>query len=309
METAESNDRLFLAFAAALGLIVAGAGNALFGPRRWWARTSIAAVGFAVALGAALALIPGAIDAVFLGGGAFLLVVSLVHVEPIRRAIAVVWSQLQKPRIGWAAVALAGAATMAHEMARYDAIREAADRRDIEDMVAYPDANPYVVDEACLAKTDRGSGIHLLSVSEAQSSEYLAASEQQTILAGPVAEYIIRRGPPDDSSNCHGWVFSGGKFAIRGAEVDTILAENEYDPVPAPQPGDLCVYRNDTNGVAHTAIVRSVLDDGTVLVEGKWGRLGVFLHPVGHSAYGAQFSYYRTDRGTHVLRSIPGSSN
>ena len=96
METAESNDRLFLAFAAALGLIVAGAGNALFGPRRWWARTSIAAVGFAVALGAALALIPGAIDAVFLGGGAFLLVVSLVHVEPIRRAIAVVWSQLQK---------------------------------------------------------------------------------------------------------------------------------------------------------------------------------------------------------------------
>ena len=310
MSEAAVNDRLFFAFAMALGLIVAGTGNALFGPRRRWVRTAIAAVGLAIALGAAFALIPDSAGSLALGGGgAFLVIASLAHSGPVRRAVAGLRSHLQKPRIAWTVVALAGFGAMAEETIRFDAIREAADRRDAERMDGRAEVIPYVVDEARVAKTDRGSGIHLLSVGEHQSAEYLAESEHQTILSGPLSEYIIRRGPPDDASNCHGWVFSGGKFAIRGAEVDTILAENEYEPVTAPLAGDLCVYRNDTDGVAHTAIVRSVLEDGTVLVEGKWGRLGVFLHPVDHSAYGTHYTYHRTDRGTHVLRSIPGSSN
>ena len=209
-------------------------------------------------------------------------------------------------RVGLAVV---GLGAMAEEMIRFDLIQAGGIRQQEAWLKGHGEGNPYVADETRVANTDRGSGIHLMSAAEPLSAEHLGETEQQTILATQIAEYIIRRGPADDASNCHGWVFAGGKFAILGREVETILAENDYEPVPAPLPGDLCLYRNDADGVAHTAIVRSVLEDGTVLVEGKWGRLGVFLHPVDHCVYGTHYTYHRTDRGTHVLRSIPGSSN
>ncbi len=303
------NDRLFLAFAAALGLIVAGAGNALFGPKAWWVRSAIAAVGCAVAVGAAFALIPEATEMLAAAGAALLAAVSLAHVGSIRRGIAAVWNRLQKPRIAWTAVALVGFGTMAHETIRHEILQDEAVAAGEASLRQLSETSPYVADESRLAKTDHGSGIHLMTVAESTSAEDLSATEQQTILASQLADYIIRRGPADDSSNCHGWVFAGGKFAILGGEVDTILTENEYATVAGPRPGDLSVYRTDAGGVAHTAIVRSVLEDGTVLVEGKWGRLGVFLHPIDRSPYGSQITFHHTDRGTHVLRSIPGSSN
>jgi len=309
MNDAALNDRLFLAFAAALGLIVAGAGNSLFGPRRWWARSLIAAVGLSVAIGAAFALIPESAGLLAAAGGALLALASLAHAGPVRRTVAALAGQLRKPRIAWAAVALVGVGAMTSEMIRFDILQDAESSRQEDWILRQSESDPYVADETRLAKTDRGSGIHMMSVAESQSADQLAASEHQTLASIQLADYVIRRAPAGDASNCHGWVFAGGKFAIRGAEVETILAENQYETVTAPVPGDLCLYRNDVGGVAHTAIVRSVLDDGTVLVEGKWGRLGVFLHPVERSTYGTNFSYHRTDRGTHVLRSIPGSSN
>ncbi|GIW83908.1 MAG: hypothetical protein KatS3mg106_421 [Gemmataceae bacterium] len=42
----------------------------------------------------------------------------------------------------------------------------------------------------------------------------------------------------------------------------------------------LAVYFNPDYGVTHTAIVRYVSPDQPVLVEGKWGNLGIYLHPV-----------------------------
>ncbi len=309
MDEIALNDRLFLAFAAALGLIVAGVGNALFVPRRGWVRGAIASVGLAATVGSALALIPDSAGALAAAGGALIAVGSLARIGALRRTVAALVHALRKPRIAWSAVAALGLGAMAEEMIRFDLVQESENRQQEAWMKGHGDGNPYVADETHVAKTDRGSGIHLMSAAEPLSAEQLAESEQQTILTTQIAEYIIRRGPADDASNCHGWVFAGGKFAILGREVDTILAENDYESVMAPLPGDLCLYRNDALGVAHTAIVRSVLEDGTVLVEGKWGRLGVFLHPVDHCVYGTHFTYHRTDRGTHVLRSIPGSSN
>jgi hypothetical protein len=302
-------ERLLFGFSAALGLIGAGAGNALLNPRPRWARTAVAAAGLAVATGAALALIPDAAGTLAGWCAALLVLTSLSRIGTLRRTAAALGRALRKPRVAWSAVAFVGLAAMGEEIIRFERIQESEIGRNEAWMKVQSEENPYIADESRVAKTDRGSGIHLMASAEPLSAEQLGDREGQTILTSPVAEYIIRRGPADDSSNCHGWVFTGGKFAILGREVDTILAENQYEPVTEPLPGDICLYRSDAHSVLHTAIVRSVLEDGTILVEGKWGRLGVFLHPVDKCLYGTHTTYHRTDRGTHILRSIPGSSN
>ncbi len=295
------NDRLFLSFSVALGFIVAGTGNALFGPRTWWTRAAIAVVGLSTAILSASVFIPGYAAPLAGVGAGILTLSSLARTSAVRRIVA----QLRQPRLAWSAVAVGGVAWMAAEFLRFDALENSLADAQIAQLHAIAEVNPYVADESRLAKTDRGSSIHMMTVAEEKSVEQLAAIESQTMQSALYQDYIIRRGPPDDSSNCHGWVFTGGKYAILGHEVDTIVAENDYSPMTAPHPGDLCLYRSDAGAVAHSAIVRSVLDDGTVLVEGKWGRFGVFLHPVAKSCYGENFSYYHSPRSTHVLNSIP----
>ncbi len=41
-----------------------------------------------------------------------------------------------------------------------------------------------------------------------------------------VAEKAMLRQHPFFHSNCHGWVFAGGKHIVRGESVDKILEDN-----------------------------------------------------------------------------------
>ena len=298
------NDRLFLAFSAALGFIVAGAGNALFGPRARWIRSLMAGAGLAVSVGAGSALIPESVYALALSGFGLLFLLILAQSGMFQRSLTCVCHQLRKPRLAWGLVALAGFGLLGFEFARFDGV-EAAGLDEHDAWLKLQETTPYVADDSRAAKTDRGSAIHLLTTAEAKSAELLLASETQTLQSTRLDDYVIRRGPADDNSNCHGWVFTGGKYAILGHEVATILVDNEYRPAPIPHAGDLCVYRNESNAILHTALVRSVFDDGTILVEGKWGHLGVFLHSVQHSVYGTHFDFYHSARSTHLLGSIP----
>jgi hypothetical protein len=97
-------------------------------------------------------------------------------------------------------------------------------------------------------------------------------------------------------------VFANGRYGINGTEVDTILTDNGYQPVTAPRPGDLAIYRHPDGKPSHTALVRYVSEDQPVLVEGKWGWMGVYLHAVDQSIYGTEFRYYRSPRAGHLLR-------
>jgi hypothetical protein len=63
------------------------------------------------------------------------------------------------------------------------------------------------------------------------------------------------------------------------------------------------VYRRD-GVVLHTAVVRYVTPGMPVLVEGKWGATGVYLHDVDASAYGTGYTYYRAGRASHVLAGL-----
>jgi hypothetical protein len=116
---------------------------------------------------------------------------------------------------------------------------------------------------------------------------------------------LIQLSPGDPGYNCHGWVFAGGRYWLRGAFVDHILSDNGYRTTPRARPGDVAVFRNDRGEVTHSALVRSASGDGLVLVESKFGRLGRYIHTVDEHLYrGQAVTYYRTDRGSHYLQGL-----
>jgi len=102
-------------------------------------------------------------------------------------------------------------------------------------------------------------------------------------------------------SNCHGWVFTGGRYAIAGENVDAILADNGYQRVEKPEIHDLVVYRDAAGHPVHTGIIKAVGADGFVLVESKWGALQVFWHTPDQQGYSPRWDYWHSDRRGHLL--------
>jgi len=134
--------------------------------------------------------------------------------------------------------------------------------------------------------------------------EWLRGQEESYLGNGSWKWQVIRVGDPNLTSNCHGWVFTGGRFAIRCADVDGILADNRYCQTSRAQPGDVIVYRDGQGRVLHSGVVRFVAGNGLVLVESKWGPLGRYLHPPECQPWGGRFAYYRSSRGGHQLRIV-----
>jgi len=90
---------------------------------------------------------------------------------------------------------------------------------------------------------------------------------------------------------------------VSSATVEQILRENRYVAVTKPSAGDVIVYRDATGVVQHTGLVKVVGEDGLVLIESKWGELGRYLHAADVRAYmSCSATYYRSERGGHVLR-------
>lgn len=104
---------------------------------------------------------------------------------------------------------------------------------------------------------------------------------------------LIRIGDPDPQTNCHGYVFTRGMYALRSRDVESILADNGFCPMESPEPDDVVVWRNPSGRVIHSGLVRAVTRTGEVVVESKWGPLGLYLHPVDESPYGLDYTYYR----------------
>ena len=151
--------------------------------------------------------------------------------------------------------------------------------------------------------TDQGRPIPVFNYAAEQSAEDF----EETFLAGMNYDWhIIRTAEPDLSYNCHGWVFTGGRFGLQSSDIETILQDNHYREVASPEPDDLIVYRNATDRIVHSGVVRSVLSHGTtVLIESKWGPLGRFLHTPDVQPYGLHYHYYRSPRPGHLLGTSP----
>ena len=151
------------------------------------------------------------------------------------------------------------------------------------------------------AMTDEGTEVPLfrLSVEQEVFDEYASKSEGNYHEFGSA---LIRRREADKMANCHGWVFTAGRFLLKGIDVDRILCDNRYYVVPAPKPGDIVIYRNDVGSILHTALVQAVLADGTVITESKWGVDQRFLHLPTAQPYSQTFEYYRTERPSHLIQ-------
>lgn len=153
--------------------------------------------------------------------------------------------------------------------------------------------------EGTYLRTDQG---HLIPVFTCALD--IATEECQDSPAVMTSGFVIRREPPNPRYNCHGWVFGAGSFVLKARDVETILADNGYYEVSRPDVGDIVVYRDDQGRIIHTAVVRGILDDGTPLLESKWGFGGRFLHRPHEQAYSLNYSYLRTRRparGTGIL--------
>jgi hypothetical protein len=149
--------------------------------------------------------------------------------------------------------------------------------------------------------TDRGTRIDLTSPVARREPAVLRDHEATALRKAGLHESVIRRSAAGEQSNGFGWVFAGDRHWLAETAVEPILAENGYRPVDDPRPGDLVLYRSATGLPAHAGVVRYVAGGMPVLVEGKWGWMGVFLHPVDRSPFGTDYAYYRSPRTTHQL--------
>jgi hypothetical protein len=263
--------------AAAAGLTLAGVWAATGEPR------SVRAVGVVLAAGVGACLVVGS------------------------DRVAAVLGFARRPGVAWAALALVGFAAALGSVAWYDLSMKASGDRDAADLDLFTGSPPDTTPIPTLARTDRGTPVLLKEATTLRSGVDLGAVEQVVIRDAFTRSTVIRVQPADDRANCHGFVFAGGRFWIGGSSVDQILDENGYRPVTDPRPGDVAVYRGSGGAVAHTAVVRYVTAGQPVLVEGKWGCVGVFLHAVDQSIYGTAYGFYRSTRPGHLLAGLDGS--
>jgi hypothetical protein len=276
-----------------LGLAVAGGINAWLAVR---GRPSLAAAvaGAVAAVAAAWAVDPRLTGPTAAVAGGLLGLLVLSRLPAVRAA----WRRAASPAGRWA-LAAAGGAALVGVGSGYDPVPPDDDADFWADVAFTGRVGP--THEAAVGLTDRGGRVPLHAPDAPASADEAGPVERRWLAAGWSGR-VIRRGPPADGSNCHGWVFTGGRYTVAGRAVPLILADNGYAPVDPPRPGDLAIYRGADGEVTHTAVVRAVADDRTVLVEGKWGRLGVYLHPPEACPYGTAVTYYRSPRAGHRLR-------
>jgi hypothetical protein len=181
---------------------------------------------------------------------------------------------------------------------------------DLSDLTAAQDARLLdlrLTDEPVgWAVSDAGRRLPLYTVDPEYHDQAASVQEETDYLSRhDLLMTAIRLAGPSLDTNCHGWVFSGGRAWVRGAEVDDILNDNGYAPASLPRPGDLAVFRRDDGAPEHTALVHSLGPDGKVILESKWGALGRFLHTRDRNPYShLNCTYYHSERPGHLLRGL-----
>jgi hypothetical protein len=156
---------------------------------------------------------------------------------------------------------------------------------------------------ALTAQSDTNRPIPLFAI-ESDSGQPYVENENRFLDDPLYKRKVIQTGPADLTYNCHGWVFTGGRYWLRSNRVEDILKDNQYQATAQPQPGDVAVFRNRVGEVIHTGLVRGTTDQGPLL-ESKWGQAGRYIHTSQEHGYpGSTLTYYHTRRGSHLLRGL-----
>jgi hypothetical protein len=307
----DSFDRMVLIFSSGVGVACLGFVNALLRRPSAIVRVALSLLVVGVATAAAWG-VTGLDQVAWLTGsilGGLLAVQSLAGSNRLAKAASSAVAVCRLPAIRWGVVGVFGFAaavgSVVYEEARFVQNVD-AEMAELEWLTAPPACGTPSVQ----AVTDAGREISIREAIAPRSEHEIAVIEDAIFSRISLRDAVIRRAPGSDAANCHGWVFTGARFWIPGTEVDRIIAENGYQVVSDPHAGDLVVYRSSAGGVLHSAVVRYVTESMPVLVEGKWGASGVYLHPVEKSLYGTNFQYYRSSRTGHLLAGLqPSDSN
>jgi hypothetical protein len=157
--------------------------------------------------------------------------------------------------------------------------------------------------------TDRGRRVPAYEPSPGElAGADLHDLEALMLRRGEMGARVIRVAGPDAMANCHGWTFTGGRCWIRTDEAEAILHDNGYRAVSAPRAGDVVAYRQEDGTLAHSGVVTAVLENGTVLVESKWGWAGRYVHPVEAQQYAERWEFLHSDREGHWLCGTPAAT-
>jgi len=170
---------------------------------------------------------------------------------------------------------------------RFQAVA-APQRADLDPFLALP-VEAETDETGAHGVTDRGTMIHL--------RRYVTPEHEPLVPDGFDGRVIVAdssRSP----ANCHGWVFTGGRFQVGGADVQRILDDNGYVAVATPRPGDLIVYRDEPGRIVHTGLIKAIGPEGFVLIESKWGPLDIYWHTPHDQVYSQRFEYWRSARRT-----------
>jgi hypothetical protein len=304
----EHFNQFFPAICAGLGLFLAGAVNVVLLRRGVAVRVIATVLAFALALAAANSIDqPGTVvgTARLLGVG--LIAFAILACRPIVRGATLALTFATRPLVSYSLLALAGVGLAVGSALIHERADQAMIDQYMSDMELFHSKTPSTPVDGEKGTTDLGSRVILRQPTEARDISRLSDTEERFFRTSQLREQVIRQSAADDHSNCHGWVFTAGRFILNPEDVELILKDNGYTLQSIPQPGDLAIYR--TNGtVAHTAVVQYVADGQPVLVRGKWGNLGVFLHHADKSPYGTDYAFYRSPRSGHLIATSPTSS-
>jgi hypothetical protein len=299
---------LFVTVAAGLGLFLIGLAGLLSMRRSWGCQllSHAAAAGVSLGLLAWLNRWECGLPVASILGAAFVGHMVLASRWWILGTVQLL-QRLQQPVVRYALMLMVGPGVALVGIVHYEHKEEQILDAVMNEMMLIHGVAGNVQVRHAFALTDRGRRIPLGEPIEVRNAELVGHAERRYLESTQRLVQLIQLAPPHDGSNCHGWVFTGGRYLISGTDVPTILEDNGYYEVADPQPNDLAVYYTAytaDHAVSHTAIVRYVTPGQPILVEGKWGNLGVYLHPAEQSPYGSVIKYYRAARANHLLRIV-----
>ena len=299
----EHVDRFVTLAFAGTGLLLAGGVNLLTPAGRVGLRTGLTLL----IAGAAIAAvgvwtedpaIAGQVAALL----AVLLLPCLLGGKGFQALARVFGAAFGRPATRWGSVAAVGLALVIGSATVFEVEDEAWAVQDSRDAMAASALSSHVEVKGVRAATDRGTEVVITQCPAPRDRTEVNTHALNSLRSSGHIDHVIHRQPAGEHCNCHGWVFTNGQYGLNGEWVDRILAENDYQAVTAPRPDDLVIYRHPDGRPSHTAVVRYVTEGQPVLVEGKWGWMGVYLHAVDRSIYGISFTYYRSPRSGHLLR-------
>jgi hypothetical protein len=78
------------------------------------------------------------------------------------------------------------------------------------------------------------------------------------------------------------------------------LSDNGYQEVSEPQEDDLAIYTS-AGKITHSGVVRMVDKHAPILIESKWGPLGVYLHAIDQQPFPGACKFFRSPRANDLL--------